>query len=72
MVSLWKMQAGSYQYFPSEATTPPSWLPAVYYCALYNRSSGDVLGVGMGNHNREHGKLQLRANRDPSSTRRLP
>ena len=51
----------------NSASTPPAKRPRHlpgYYCALYNRCSGDVLGVGTGDHNREHGKLRLRSNRE--------
>ena len=33
-------------------------------------ASADVLGDGAGDRNRQHGKLRLRADRDPSSARR--
>jgi len=38
--------------------------PPGYYRTLHNRSSADVLGVGTDDRSREHGKLQLRADRD--------
>ena len=38
--------------------------PPGYYCALHNRSSADVLGIGTDDRCREHGKLRLRADRD--------
>ena len=39
----------------SEASTPP-------FRVLYD--SADVLGVGVGHHTREHGKLQVSTNHD--------
>ena len=41
-----------------------AWVAGVY-------ASADVLGDGAGDRNRQHGKLRLRADRDPSSARRL-
>ena len=37
--------------------------PPGFYRALHNRSSADVLGVGLGDRIRERGKLRVRADR---------